>query len=235
MKDKYWDYFILVARFLIGCTFLSYGYGKLMDGQFGLVEADLSAPVKEVGLFKLSWYLFDHQPFKASIGISQVICGALLIINRTAILGAFIFLPIVATILIIDLSFMPDNMANAFAWRLSFYILLDFLILGHYKEKMRLIWSAVWQNVTTKYSIPIWGYAILPIMAVALEVMGVLPRLVGKLILHPQESWQGFEELTAIPVPSIRDWAVCRMRNMSDTGDSGLFEPGKSLRSARSR
>ncbi|GAB3538856.1 hypothetical protein GCM10027443_34590 [Pontibacter brevis] len=138
-KENYWDYFILAARFLIGWTFLRYGYSKMVDGQFGISDVELATPLKDLSLFRVSWYMFDHQPFKAFIGVSQVICGGLLIINRTALLGAFLFLPIVTTVLLIDLTFMPTAMANAFAWRLSFYILLDFLILWHYRSKMEVI------------------------------------------------------------------------------------------------
>ncbi|QCR21372.1 DoxX family membrane protein [Pontibacter sp. SGAir0037] len=183
-KEKYWDYFILAARFLISWTFLRYGYSKMVDGQFGVSDSELAAPLKDLSLFRVSWYMFDHQPFKAFIGISQLLCGGLIIINRTALLGAFLFLPIVTTVLLIDLTFMPPTMANAFAWRLSFYILLDFLILWHYKSKMEVIWNEVWQNVNTKFKYPIWTYLFLPLVAIAIEVAGVLPKALF-YIHHP--------------------------------------------------
>ncbi|WP_162056186.1 DoxX family membrane protein [Pontibacter pamirensis] len=194
-KEKYWDYFILAARFLIGWTFLRYGYSKMVDGQFGISDAELSTPLKDLSLFRVSWYMFDQQPFKAFIGISQMLCGGLLIINRTALLGAFLFLPIVTTVLLIDLTFMPPAMANAFAWRLSFYILLDFLILWHYKSKMELIWNEVWQNVNTKFKYPIWSYALLPIVAIALETTGLLPKIIFYLVTEPVAVWAGVQGL----------------------------------------
>lgn len=184
-KEKYWDYFILAVRFLIGSIFISYGYFKLFGKQFGITETELLTPIKDLSLFKVSWYLFDHQPFKAFIGVSQIICGLLLVINRTALLGAFMFLPIVTTILIIDISFMPPALIEGFTWRLSFYILLDFLILWHYKDKMKTIWNAVWNNVTTRFKFPIWAYLILPIMAIILEIMGFLPKIIISLIFKP--------------------------------------------------
>lgn len=192
-REKYWDYFILGARFLLGWTFLRYGYSKMADGQFGISETELATPLKDLSLFRVSWYMFDHQPFKAFIGISQIICGSLLIINRTALLGAFLFLPIVVTVLLIDLTFMPAVMANAFAWRLSFYILLDFMILWHYKSKMEVIWSAVWQNVNTRFRYPIWMYLLLPLVAVAIEIAGVLPKAIFYIILNPEQAWSGVQ------------------------------------------
>ena len=183
--SKYWDYFILVSRFLIGIVFIGYGYGKLTEGQFGISPEELATPLQDLSFFRVSWYLFDQQPFKAFIGISQLLCGFLLILNRTAILGAFLFLPIVTTILIIDLSFMPKALAMAFAWRLSFYILLDILILLHYKDKMLVLWRTITQNVTTKFKYPIWVYLLLPLSAIVLEIAGVLPKALVQLISDP--------------------------------------------------
>jgi uncharacterized membrane protein YphA (DoxX/SURF4 family) len=99
-KAKLWDYFILTARFLLAWTFLGYGYGKLTAGQFGISEAELATPLQDLSLFRVSWYLFDHEPFKSFIGVSQVLCGLLLLVNRTVLIGVFFFLPIAATILI---------------------------------------------------------------------------------------------------------------------------------------
>ena len=111
-KEKYRDYFVLAARFLIGWTFLRYGYGKMVDGQFGVSDAELATPLKDLSLFRVSWYLFDHQPFKAFVGVSQIICGGLLLLNRTALLGAFLFLPIVTTVLLIDIMTRPKKVGS---------------------------------------------------------------------------------------------------------------------------
>ena len=194
-KEQYKDYFILVARFLLGWTFMRYGYGKLMDGQFGITAAELATPIQDLDLFRASWYLFDQQPFKSFIGVSQLICGLLLVVNRTAILGAFLFLPIVTTILIIDITFMSAALATAFTYRLSFYIILDLLILLHYKDRMKIIWNAVANNVGTHFKIPIWGYLLLPIMAILLEILGVLPKIFFQIFGNTNEFWESIKTL----------------------------------------
>lgn len=178
-KEKYYDYFILVARFLIGWTFIRYGYAKLFgDGQFGITPEELATPIKDLSLFRASWYLFSHEPFNSFIGISQLICGVLLIINRTAIMGAFLFLPIVATILLIDITFMPPALAQGFTLRLPFYIILDLLILWHYKDRMLTIWNAVSKNVGTKFTYKIWAYLLLPVLAIILELVPFIPKAI---------------------------------------------------------
>ena len=83
---------------------------------------------------------------------------------------------------------MPISLAQGFAWRLSFYILLVLLILWHYKDRMKVIWKSIWDNVNTKLMFPIWSYLLLPVVAVILEIVGVVPKILTELILHPTET-----------------------------------------------
>lgn len=184
-RELLWDYFILCARVLISVTLLGYGWSKLMDNQFGISESEMNMSVKELGLFKLSWYLFDQEPFKSFVGISQVLTGLLLLYNRTLILGVLLSLPILANILVIDITYLK---MTGFYWRLSYYIFLDFLILWHYKDRIIVAFKSIFDGLTTKFKYPIWAYLILPIMAIFLEVIGILPRLITDFILKPTES-----------------------------------------------
>ena len=151
--------------------------------------------VQDLSLFRLAWFLFDHQPFKAVVGLLQILCGLLLLINRTAIIGAIMFLPLITTILLIDLTVMPSYLVGGFAWRLLSYLLLDLLILWHYKEKMIIIWDAMSRQVNTKFSIPAGSYLLLPVMAIGLEVAIVLPKILLNTILHPTKMMKGFEKV----------------------------------------
>ena len=164
-KQKLWTYFLLTARFLLAWIFIRYGWGKLTGGQFGVSEEELLKPLKDTSLFRLSWYLFDHQPFKAFVGIGQLICGILLLFRRTALLGAFIFIPIALTILIIDISFMNAFMARAFTYRFVYYFILLALILYSYKDQLLKMIPLVFQKSKTPEKFPIWAYLILPVLA----------------------------------------------------------------------
>lgn len=183
-REKLCDYFILCARFLLAWILLSYGWSKLNDGQFGISAEEMARPVKDLGLFKLSWYLFDHQPFKSFIGISQIIAGLLLIYNRTVILGVLISIPIFLNILIIDITYVK---MSSFYWRLSYYLILDFLILWHYKDRMIMAFKAIFNGLTTQFKFPIWAYLLLPIMAIGVEILPFIPKLLLELILNPKE------------------------------------------------
>jgi len=202
-KEKILDYFILAARFLLAWTFLGYGFSKLTEGQFGINEAEMATPLKHISLFKLSWYLFDYEPFKSFTAISQIICGVLLLVNRTTLIGAFLFLPIVTTILIIDLTFMPSSLATAFTWRLSFYIFLDLLILWHYKDKMRELWKSIWDNVSTKFKYPIWAYLLLPVTAFGIDLVGVVSKILTHLIFQPTKTIEGLMNIPELVIEII--------------------------------
>jgi uncharacterized membrane protein YphA (DoxX/SURF4 family) len=105
-RAQRWNYFILAARVLLAGTFISYGYSKLTGSQFGLSAAQAALPVGQLGLFKLSWYLFGQEPFKSFVGVSQVVAGLLLLWNRTALLGALLLLPIAANVLVVDITYL---------------------------------------------------------------------------------------------------------------------------------
>jgi len=184
-KEKYWGYIILSLRLLLAFTFISYGYSKIAGTQFGVSPEVLNTPLKDLDLFKVAWHVFDHQPFKAFIGISQLICGVLLLINRTVLLGAFLFLPIAVVILVVDLTIMPKNTAIAFTWRLSFYILFDILIMLHYKSRLKAIWNNLWSRSKAKFKYPKWSYLLLPLVAISIEILSAIPQIIIYFINNP--------------------------------------------------
>lgn len=193
-KSKVFDYFIIISRFLLAITFIRYGYSKLTQGQFGLSEEELAKPVKELSLMQIAWFLFDQQPFKAFIGISQIVCGILLLLNRTVLIGALLFLPIAVNILIIDLTIMPGGLAGPFTGRFIFYILLDLLILYHYRTQTINASQIITQNTKPKFKHKIWLYLIVPFVALMLEFPPFLPGLLYGFITKPQEMWSLIKE-----------------------------------------
>ena len=193
-KAQLWDYFILTARVLLACTFLNYGYSKLVGGQFGLTPAQAALPAAQLGLFKLSWYLFDQEPFKSFVGVSQMMAGLLLLWNRTALLGALLLLPIAATVLVIDITYIK---MVGFYWRLSYYIGLIFLILWHYRDRMRIVWQALTRGVTTRFTYPWWAYLLLPLAAIGADLLGAMPSVLLQFLRQPSQTWHSLTQLIA--------------------------------------
>ncbi|MGY0039336.1 hypothetical protein [Pedobacter sp. NJ-S-72] len=173
-KAKLWDYFILTARIWLAYTLWRYGYSKLIDGQFGVTLATMDLPLKEVGLFNLSWYLVDHEPFKSFVGYSQIIVAILLTYNRTVIwAGAFMSIPIWLNILIWDMTFMGLN--SPFTARIPCYIVLTFLILWHYLDKILPAIQNFINGTTTRFKYPFWAYLLLPVFGFCVELIVTIP------------------------------------------------------------
>ncbi|MBT2622206.1 DoxX family membrane protein [Chryseobacterium sp. ISL-6] len=202
-KAKIFDYFILVIRFLLAYTFIRYGYSKLTDGQFGLNENELLQPIKDLNLMKVGWYLFSFQPFSYFIGVSQILCAIFLLFNRTVLLGALLFLPIAANILIIDLTIMPKQMANAFAFRLSFYILLDLLIFYHYREKVINAFKSLTSGIKFKFKHHFSLYLLLPLFALVLEFSSAIPTAIFIFLKEPQKSWNYITSIVNVLLKNI--------------------------------
>jgi len=165
-KNKIFDILILSSRVLLSWTLLYYGYGKISGIQFGISQKEMLLPLKDVGLFRLSWFLFDHQPFKFFIGISQIISGLLILYNRTLIIGIFISIPIFLNILIIDITFIQQS---GFVWRLSWYLFLNTLVLWYYRERIFLMLKNITNGITLKYKYPIWVLLFIPILSFGLD------------------------------------------------------------------
>lgn len=199
-RARRWDYFILTARVLLAGIFLVYGVGKLVGLQFGVTPEILAQPLGQVSLMHLAWYCFDHQPFSAFIGVSQILASLGLLWNRTALLGALLLLPIAVTILVIDLTYLRQMVA--FQYMLPFYIGLIFLILAHYRDRMFVVLRALTQGVTTRFTYPWWGYCCLPLTAGLLSLGWMIPMYTASFLTSPSGTLDYFHRL----VTQAADW-----------------------------
>jgi len=172
---QFYDYLLLAARIWLAYILISYGVAKLTDHQFGVTVKELQMPLKDLNLFRLSWYLADHQPFKAFIGISQILTALMLLFNRTALIGAFMAIPIWANILVWDITFI--GLSSPFTWRISYYLILNFLILWHRRDRVIAALRSIMSRTSNRYVYPYWAYLLLPVFAAAVEMVVFLPRL----------------------------------------------------------
>jgi uncharacterized membrane protein YphA (DoxX/SURF4 family) len=182
-KARYWDYFILCARVALAFIFMAYGIVKLAGYQFGVTPEVLVQPLKQVSVAHVAWYCFGFQPFSAFVGISQVLASLLLLWNRTVLLGAVLLLPIAVMIFVIDITYL--NEVVAFRYALPFYLGLIFLILAHYRDRMRVVFQALAVGVTTRFTHPRWKYLILPVAGVLLSQSWLLPKYTVDFIQNP--------------------------------------------------
>lgn len=197
-KKRHWDYFILVARFLLAFTFINYGYSKLVDGQFGVSSNDLLVPLKDLPLFKVMWFLFDHEPLKTTVGILQIIAGILLLFESTAILGVIFFIPIATNIVLMDISFMDEGMGQAFTRRFTYYFILCFLILWNDKDRIKIIWNTMIKKFSMKRKFPIFLYLLLPLFVIILEIFPAIFYSLYYYITNPGKISESFKLIQSL-------------------------------------
>lgn len=97
----------LAIRINIFLKLVSYGLGKIMNGQFylkGQLPSEVAnLPLREVDGYTLAWTFFGYSKgYILFIGIAQLVGAILFLINRTKIIGGFILLPILMNIIIMD-------------------------------------------------------------------------------------------------------------------------------------
>lgn len=190
------ELFILGLRILLFIIFMNYGIGKLSGGQFGnLTTQELNTPIKDLSLFKIGWYLFDHQPFKAFIGISQIIAACLLLFNRTYLIGLLILTPIIINILIIDLTIMPYGFKVTFFFRLTFYLLYISLIFYHFRKSLFPAWKILTEERDFRPKISNkWHYLYLLLIIPFLEIFSGLFKNLYMIIRHFDFYWDKFKD-----------------------------------------
>ena len=178
------DLLILAMRFLLAFTLWNYGYSKLTDGQFGLTDAELNTPIKDLSLFRISWHMFEAEPFKSFVGLSQVITAALLVYKRTFLLGALMAIPIFLNILIIDITIMPLSFKIAFIFRLSFYLIFIGFILWYHKTQVISAFKNLISAPNLKYKHNAKWFLIVPVYMLLLEIANIIPQMIFYLIFY---------------------------------------------------
>ncbi|MFC7440449.1 hypothetical protein [Laceyella putida] len=95
----------MTFRWFMAFEFLIYGGVKLAFGQFGHIPLDeiaRVAAVKGEG-FAITWAFFGHsRPYELFVGCGEVVSGLLLLIPRTATLGAVVYFPIALNVMFVN-------------------------------------------------------------------------------------------------------------------------------------
>jgi len=165
-KNKIINFGFLSVRVWLAVILLSYGISKLLNNQFGISTEEMKLPIQDLSLFKVSWYLAAHEPFKSFIGLSQVTAAILLLYRKTSLIGAFVAMPIWLNILVWDISFMVEEMKTMFSIRLTAYLIMTLLLIWKEREQVLTAFKLLVKASSTNKPFPIWVYllAILPFL-----------------------------------------------------------------------
>lgn len=176
-RNQVLDFIILALRWYLAVYMIDYGWGKMTGEQFGVYDPEiLDKPMKEVDKFYIAWHLFSlSKSFDIAVGISQIIGAILIVINRTAIIGALFLLPILGQIFLVDVAFTTNMFGAALPVRLGAMIMAAIAIIVYHKDRVMRVWKVLTNQLTTKYKYKWWAYLLLPIVGFATEfVLAIL-------------------------------------------------------------
>lgn|GEM_PF-4547605 len=149
----------------------------------------LEKPLKDIDKFYIAWHLFKQSAiFYVTAGVLEVAGAILLIINRTALLGALFLLPVLGQIFLVDLAFTTNQFGSALVVRLLRMLLADLTIIVYYREVIIKIWHLLYQQVATTFRYKYWIYILLPLIGFATDFLLAIVlyplRLIVDLIIR---------------------------------------------------
>jgi uncharacterized membrane protein YphA (DoxX/SURF4 family) len=126
----------LVIRGFLALVFIVYGALKLLRLQ--LVTGDLSdLRFGEASPMLVTWHFFSLSPlYHHAIGVAQIVTGLLLIVPRTAAVGALCFLVIILNIVLINFGY---DIALDVKILSCVLLALDGVLLVRYRRRYRLL------------------------------------------------------------------------------------------------
>lgn len=120
---------------------LVYGFAKINGAQFTILDSELDKPMGQVSGFWLTWYYFGFSPIYGTfIALAEIGGAILLTFRRTTLLGACILAPMLANIVLIDISYGVDPGGTGTAVLLLAGMVA--LIVPHKGELIALFWPA---------------------------------------------------------------------------------------------
>lgn len=122
-----------IVRYWLASQICTYGFAKILGTQFHTPDYRLDMALDEVSGFGLTWYYYGYSYTLAVIIACVQIGGSILLLfRRTTLVGAFILLPVLVNILLINCFF---NIAEgAFLNSVLFTLGLVLLIAIEYKK-----------------------------------------------------------------------------------------------------
>ena len=126
----------LSIRVFLALVFILYGVLKLLRLQ--LATGDLSSMrFGEASPMLVTWHFFNLSPlYHNSIGVAQILTGILLIVPRTAAVGALCFFVIILNIVLINFGY---DIATDVKILSSVLLFLNCLLIYQYRQRYRLL------------------------------------------------------------------------------------------------
>ena len=90
------------CRYFAALLIIQYGFAKVNDAQFTVLQSVLDQPLREVSGFWLTWYYFGYSEVYGNlIALVQIAGGVMLLFRKTTLLGACLLLGVMANIVLV--------------------------------------------------------------------------------------------------------------------------------------
>lgn len=130
-KNKWYWIFSILCRLLLAYAFIAAGIVKILGERFAGGISELHP----MGAYLVALYHTGY--YYTFIGIAQIVSGALLLIPRTVLLGALLYLPIIVNI-----------------WILSFAVRFEGSVLTSPLMVLANLYILAWNYDKLKYILP---------------------------------------------------------------------------------
>ena len=140
---KYLDW----LRYVCAVLLCFYGVSKLTGHQLVVPPWVAQRPIGSLDGYTLTWYYFGYSHmYKYILGAIQVVCAALLLFRKSALIAALIMLPMMVNILLINLFYSIAPGAESTA---VFILGCMLLFLWHQRKEL---FETLWRSQPTEPS-----------------------------------------------------------------------------------
>lgn len=129
----------LISVYFLSFVLIAFATAKFFNLQFQIYHYSGYVPLKEISLFTHAWsFLGRSYQYNLFLGIIEFIAGALLLFNRTRLMGLLIALGVYLNVLVIDFSF---NVADAIGHAMLEFTLIILLLVPYLKHLKNFFWN----------------------------------------------------------------------------------------------
>jgi hypothetical protein len=141
-SDRLHLLFQRMIRYWLAFQISVYGFAKILDIQFDIPAYVFDRTAGELSGRELTWFYFGFSyPLSASIGILQVLGSALLLFDRSRLLGYLLLLPVMVNVLFVNVfySIAPGALLNS----MLFLTGILFLVSIDRRKIIEVIWEKI--------------------------------------------------------------------------------------------
>lgn len=126
-----WYWLCVLVRYFVAFMMLGYGFAKVFHLQMPYPYLSrLVQPYGDSSPMGLAWtYVGQSKAFSVFVGLSEVICGLLLLFRKTTLVGALLSLVVMGNVVVINFCYdVPVKLFSSMLELMSFYLIATYCV-----------------------------------------------------------------------------------------------------------